>query len=99
MEQGQGTTPLGGSLIVKCSPDAFYSEVSQEIVLLNVETGQYHSLDAIGGAIWRSLEAGPTVDAACEAMMRFYPGDAAAVRADTLEFLGKLADRGLVSFA
>lgn len=83
-------------MTVRCSPDAFYSDISGEIVLLNAATGRYHSLDAIGGEIWHALDAAPTVDALCETMIQGYPANPDEVRADTLEFIGKLADRSLV---
>ncbi|MCW3846037.1 PqqD family protein [Sphingomonas sp. LB-2] len=87
---------LDMATIVRCSPDIFYSEIAEEIVLLNVKTGVYHSVDAIGGEIWRALASAQPIEAVCDAMIEAYPRHPDMVRDDTLEFIIELADRDLL---
>lgn len=91
-----GLKPLGMAARIGCAPHAFYSEVSEEIVLLNVDTGAYHSLDTVGAAIWRAIGAESTIEAVCAAMVAEYPQDPERVRTETVEFITKLAERELV---
>jgi hypothetical protein len=91
-----GSQPLEMATVIKCSPDVFYSEVAQEAVLLNVQTGSYHSLDEIGSTIWRALATPQSVGEICAKMVEEYPANPDEVRADTLEFVGQLAERNLL---
>lgn len=91
-----GPQPLEMATVIRCSPDVFYSEVAQEAVLLNVQTGSYHSLDEIGSKIWRALATPHSVDEICARMAEEYPANPEEVRADTLEFVGQLVERNLL---
>lgn len=91
-----GSQPLGMKARIGCAPHAFYSEVSDEIVLLNIDTGAYHSLDTVGAAIWRAIGTEATIEAVCTAMVADYPHDPERVRTETVEFITKLAERELV---
>jgi len=81
---------------VRTSPDAFFSQVSDEIVVLNLETGCYHSLDPVGAAIWSKLATSQSVEEICAQLSKDYKAAPETVQDDTLEFLGKLVERGLV---
>lgn len=81
---------------VRPSPDAFFSQVSDEIVMLNLKTGCYHSLNPIGAAIWQTLEKSETIGDVCSQLGNRYLAPVEIIEADALEFLGGLAERGLV---
>ena len=52
------TFPKDGS--IRPHPDVVWREVDGEVVLLNVATGQYFGLDAVGSQVWMLLQsAGP----------------------------------------
>lgn len=45
---------------IRPHPDVVWREVDGEVVLLNVATGQYFGLDAVGSQVWMLLQsAGP----------------------------------------
>lgn len=96
MTASEGVKAIDYSSVVKISPDAFFSEVAEEFVILNLNTGTYHSFDEIGRQIWLALETPRSVDSVCASLVEEYPNDADAVRADTLEFVQGLAARGLI---
>jgi len=96
MEIAADRPSLGMASKVRPSPDAFFSQVSEEMVVLNLETGCYHSLNPIGAAIWGGLEGSQSVEDLCARLTEQYKADPEMVRADTLEFLDKLVERGLV---
>ena len=67
-----------------------------EIVLLNLETQRYYTLNATGSHIWRSLLAGLSVDEAgrqLEATFEVTPQEAQQV---TLALVQELADEALL---
>ena len=43
------------------SPEAFYSDISEETVLLNLTSGKYFGLDEIGTIIWVLLQQSKSV--------------------------------------
>lgn len=81
---------------VRPSQDAFFSQVSDEIVMLNLKTGCYHSLNTFGAAIWQRLDKSETIGDVCSLLGEIYEAPAKTIQTDTLEFLGGLSERGLV---
>jgi hypothetical protein len=65
-------------------------------VLLDVERGRYHTLDEVGGRIWRLLGEGADVDAIVDALGREYDVERARLEADVAALLRQLRDAGLV---
>jgi coenzyme PQQ synthesis protein D (PqqD) len=57
-------------------------------VLLNVETGAYFDLNAVGAAMWRAIVETATLADAIDLIAREYQGAATAIREDLL----RLAD-------
>lgn len=68
-----------------------------EAVLLNTETGGYHSVNAIGSLIWELIDGTRDTPAIVAAVIERYP-DAPRdeVAGDVEEFLGLLRERDLV---
>ena len=67
-----------------------------ETVLLNVDTGQYHGLDATGGAFLEALTSSDDLDGALAALGERYEAPADRLRGDLSAFLRELRERGLV---
>ncbi len=66
-----------------------------ELVILDMNGGQYYALDAIGTALWRGLEAGRTMeDIACEIASGYDVGVEEA-RNDLRGLVEELLKRGL----
>ena len=80
------------------SPRVVHSSLSGgEVVLLNLETGQYHELNAIGALIWDLLDGSrgtEEVSAKLREKVKDPPSDLDAIVAG---FLSDLEERGLVS--
>jgi len=87
----------GGAL--RRSPQAAYHELADHRggVLLRLDTGAYHGVDAVGALVWQLLEGGPTF----EELLPLVAGelDAAPPTGFDIEierFLAGLRDRGLI---
>jgi hypothetical protein len=76
-----------------------FAELDEEVVLLNVETGVYFGLDAIGARIWTLLAGGMDEDSVCERLLDEYEADVREIRADVAGFLDLLVAKSLVRTA
>lgn len=66
------------------------AELDNEAVLLNVETGIYFGIDAVGTRIWSLLEEGSTADEIFAKLRDEYDVAPEVLRADLTEFLDLL---------
>jgi hypothetical protein len=67
-----------------------------ETVLLNLQTGNYHGLNPVGGVMLEAATTAPSVRRAAELVAERYGEDPARVEADLLELCHGLLERGLV---
>ena len=94
-DQGGDT---GGSPDVQVaqSPDAIAAEVGGEVVLLNVTTGYFHQLNAVGSYVWRHIAQPQTIAELCARAVADYEADAMTCRQDIDDFVRELHLHGLV---
>ena len=71
-------------------------EFAQETVILNLQTGQYHGLDATGSRMLEAVEQAASVREAAAALSDTLPAPAETVERDLLTFCRDLSERGLV---
>ena len=72
------------------------AELDGETVLLNVQSGIYFGLDAIGSEIWKMVEPGATEEHIVQRLAADYDVEINKLRADIREFLDLLLTKGLV---
>lgn len=68
-----------------------------ELVVINLESGTYYSLDRAGAVIWRLVEAGASAAEAVGHVLK--SGAPPEARDQVLEFWAKLLEEGLISAA
>ena len=73
-----------------------YAELDNEAVLLNVTTGMYFGLDAIGTRIWALVVSGTSHEQIVEALLAGYDVPRDVLESDVTEFLSDLNAHGLV---
>ena len=78
------------------SPDAIAAEVGGQIVLLNVATGYFHQLNAVGSYVWRQIADPQTLGELGARALRDFDADADTCLREIHEFLQELRERGLV---
>jgi hypothetical protein len=71
--------------------------LGEEMVLLNLESGLYYSLNSLGVFVWPYIQQGATADAVAEAIVSEYEVDRDVAAADLNAFLGQLAEWGLIT--
>lgn len=81
-------------------PDSVLStELHDEGVLLNLETGEYFGLDGVGMEMWKVLRANGDVGAARAALLEQYDVAEDVLAKDLDELIAKLAARKLLVVA
>lgn len=76
---------------------AIASEVEGEAVILDIESGYFFRLNPIGSRIWWALETETSLPGVCARLQETFAVSPQTCRADVLEFLGELKERGLIS--
>lgn len=72
------------------------AEVDGQMVLLDVEKGQYFGLNEVGLVIWRRLEKPATVAELSEAVMEEFEVETSQCEQDVIVLLRELKEHGLV---
>lgn len=81
---------------VRVAPDVLFRMVSDEAVLVNLNTEVYLGLNPVGARMWSALTDAPSIDAAYHALLAEYEVDAARLRADLEDLLGQLLGQQLI---
>jgi hypothetical protein len=74
-----------------------YREFVAETVVLNLSTGTYHGLNAVGGRMLEVLSKVPRVGDAAEQLAAEYDQPLEEVQRDICAFCEDLAQRGLIN--
>lgn len=73
-----------------------YRAFAYETVLLNLNTGIYHSVDEVGARFFEVLLAAPSLQDAVQTLAEEYGQPPERITGDLLDFLDKLRERELV---
>lgn len=73
-----------------------YRRFAAETIVLNLETGTYHGLNATGGRMLELLESCAHVAEAAELFAEAHGRELAEVEADVMAFCERLRQRGLI---
>lgn len=94
------TTPeLKNAGLVKRSSQVLATQVDSQVVILNLESGHFAQLNAVGSRIWDLLETPMSHAALCNALVERFDVDADQCAREVDEFLKRLRDQGLVEDA
>lgn len=73
-----------------------FREIGDESVILNLDTGIYFGLDAVGTAIWRLLQERGALRAVYEALLQQYDVAPEVLEGDLLRLMEELQAKALV---
>jgi coenzyme PQQ synthesis protein D (PqqD) len=88
------TMPLDAA--VGIPEDVVFRELDGEAVILNLESGMYFGLDAVGTRIWQLLDTHRTLRKTLEALEAEYDVPPDRLKSDLTEFVDRLQSRGLL---
>ena len=72
------------------------SEIDDEMVFFNHETGKYFATGPVGSTIWQFLDAPKSISEVCEFLLDKYEVDRSTCETQVQRFVGELIDGGIV---
>ena len=72
------------------------ADMNGSAVMMDIMTGKYYNLGAVGGRIWELLEEPMTIAVLVQKLTDEYDVSAETCRTDILPFLDTLLERGLL---
>jgi hypothetical protein len=84
------------SVISRNESNFLANPVGEEIIILNMETGDYLGLNAVGASIWEQIQEPRTVQDIIDKLIAEYDIDANTCTTETLSYLVKINQLGLL---
>jgi len=78
------------------SPNVIYEIFDDEVVLINLDSGNYYSIDAVAVNIWERIGTGTKVRGIAEGISQAYQGDRKAIEQVVYQFVEELHQEGLI---
>jgi hypothetical protein len=78
------------------NPSVVFRELDGETVLLNLDSGVYFGLDAVGTRVWTLLLEHGTTGPVCERMEQEYDVEPEALERDVHRLVRELHQKGLI---
>lgn len=72
------------------------ADMDGETVMMNIETGKYYNLGAIGGAIWKLIETPTKVEDLISRLVEEYNVTRNQCEEDVLPFLNQIFEQSLI---
>ena len=89
-------TAISLSSTVRISDDAVFREIDGEAVVLNLESGIYYGLNAVGTRAWQLIEQFGTLEPVCAAIVDEFEVDRDQAAHDLTALVADLHARKLV---
>ena len=90
-------SPLSLQAVVVQNDGVFWQDVIDDVVILDMEQGQYFGIENTGATIWRLLEKPVTIAALCDRLTELYDVDRETCETDVLAFAERLHVAGLIT--
>jgi Coenzyme PQQ synthesis protein D (PqqD) len=81
---------------IEVSTEVMSRVVGDETVLLDLASGTYFGLNAVGARIWELIGEGKSIAEACEILLREFDTSKETIESDALSLGESLLDRGLI---
>ncbi len=78
-------------------PQVVHEAFDDEVVIVNLDTGNYYSLEGIGADIWRDIERGAGHQAIAESVAQHYDGERTDIDAAIDQLLAELQAEQIVT--
>lgn len=75
---------------------ALASTIKDELVMFDVDAGQYYGLNSVATAVWNHLETEKTVDELCQVLTQEFDISVKECLKEMLGFLPELEEKGLI---
>jgi len=85
-----------GTALVRRADGLLTAAVGDELLMMSAAEGKYFNLNDVGSRIWELLAQPISADGLVAALTAEYDADADTARAEVVEFLSALRERGLL---
>lgn len=96
----RGVTRVGDAISgpskVSVAPEQICSDLAGETVILNLKTGMYYGLNALGTRIWELIQEPRSVDAIRDTLVEEYEVEPERCERDLLTLLQEMAAEGMI---
>ena len=89
-------TTLTTATQIKRSETILYSELLDEVAMMDIEKWKYYGVDDAGARIWLLLEQPMSIEAICQQLIREYKISLEACRKEVLHFVAELQEHGII---
>jgi hypothetical protein len=90
-----GTRIRNSTRIVRKS-NHLSSNIDNEVVILNIQKGEYNGLNEVGTDIWNEIESPILIEDLVSVLMEKYQVEKQDCTSDVIEFVEELIENGLV---
>ena len=80
-------TTIGLNSVISRNDTVLASDLGGEIVMMDVNSGNYHILEGVGGSVWTLIETPRPVFEIVAALQKEYDVDAQTCESETLSFV------------
>ncbi|MGB0525420.1 MAG: lasso peptide biosynthesis PqqD family chaperone [Flammeovirgaceae bacterium] len=88
---------LTGDTILERNEAKFLSsDLGDEVVMMNLENGNYIGLNEVGGDIWKFMESPIKISELINKLIETYDVNPQECEADVMSYLEKMLEKGLV---
>ena len=91
------TAPISFAARVSIPEGVLHRDLDGESVILNIDSGRYFGLDAVGARMWHALGQTESIEHACEELLAVFDVDEQKLRSDLGKLAAELSDYGLVN--
>jgi hypothetical protein len=77
-------------------PNVILENFGDEVVIVNLASGNYYSIDALGAEIWAMVQEGATATEITMHLSREYDGAAANIEASVTQFIREIISENLI---
>ena len=77
-------------------PQVVHETIDGEVIIINLDSGNYYSLDKVGAYIWSCVESGATVSETVEAIAHRYDGTCVDTESAVSQLMAELQQENLI---
>jgi hypothetical protein len=96
MKEAPGSFPLELTTKVQANHDVLGAELGGEVSLLNLQSGTYFTLNAVGASVWRQIQQAKSLEEIKQRLLQEYEVDTRRCESDLRRLVMELQSSGLV---
>ena len=77
-------------------PNVILEDFDDEVVIVNLASGNYYSVDAVGAEIWTMVQKGDTAAEIAAHLSRQYDGSPEIIEQAVIKFIGEVLSENLI---